>query len=74
MSVLSTERTAPTGLDLQGIDEMLRRAAAPDPKRLDDLLDKAKARVGLALSEVAELLSVSRSFAYALIRISSARC
>lgn len=59
MAVLSTEQGVASSLDLQGIDDMLRGAAAPDPRRLDDLLDKARARVGLALSEVADLLNVA---------------
>ena len=59
MAVLSTEQGVASSLDLQGIDDMLRGAAAPDPRRLDDLLDKARARVGLALGEVADLLKVA---------------
>ncbi len=58
MSATRADRGVVPNLDLARIEELSRPVPAPDPRRLDDLLDKARARAGLELSETAELLRV----------------
>jgi len=58
MSVAPTESAAKLSLDFQRIEHLTHDAREPDGRRLADLLDKARACVGLDLEETAELLRV----------------
>ncbi len=58
MSVAPTQSAAGPSLDFQRIEHLARDPREPDDQRLTDLLDKARACVGLDLEEAAELLQV----------------
>jgi 2-iminoacetate synthase len=45
-------------IDIEAVDELAKRKPQPDAPRLQDILDKARTRVGLELGEAAELLQV----------------
>jgi len=50
-----TEEAAPE-LDIERIEELAGKTAGPDRRRVADILEKAKTRVGLDLDETADLL------------------
>ncbi len=58
MTVIARKGVATPQIDFEAVDELARRKSHPDTYRLQDILDKARSRVGLELEEAAELLQV----------------
>jgi 2-iminoacetate synthase len=54
--IADSRTTAGPNLDLAQIDDLVGLEGEPDGRRMKDILDKARTRVGLDLTETAELL------------------
>ncbi len=59
MTVMEKKSEVSPDIDIEAVDELAKKKPQPDGHRLQDILEKARARVGLDLGEAAELLQVS---------------